>query len=201
MHVGDFPYFNVSIDRDGLVSTMREHGIDDGHGVPPGQRRWSGASSADTQACMGWCGSTHVSRAPQRRPRRSSMSRAPRFRGVKLHPLLDGYHPDDPMVHPIIELLIERELPALIHCGHPIFSLPWSIEELVRRYPEARIILGPHGSRQHRVHQRAIDVAARNPQRLPGDVRDADALQDPRSGRARRTRPGPVSARTPHSIT
>ena len=86
-----------------------------------------------------------------------------KFRGVKLHPLLDGFHPDDPAVHPIIEALIERQLPALIHCGHPIFSLPWSIEELIRRYPEARIILGHMGHGNIIYINAAIDVAARNP--------------------------------------
>ena len=66
-------------------------------------------------------------------------------------------------VHPIIELLIERGLPALIHCGHPIFTLPWSIEELIRRYPDARIILGHMGHGNIIYINAAIDVAARNP--------------------------------------
>jgi uncharacterized protein len=41
-----------------------------------------------------------------------------------MHPLLDGYHPDDPIVHPVHEAPIEWEVPLLIHCGHPIFTLP-----------------------------------------------------------------------------
>jgi predicted TIM-barrel fold metal-dependent hydrolase len=86
-----------------------------------------------------------------------------RFRGIKLHPLLDGYHPDDAMVHPVIEVIRERSLPALIHCGHPIFSLPWSIEELVRRFPDARIILGHMGHGNIVYINASIDVAARNP--------------------------------------
>ncbi len=105
MHVGDFPYFNVSIDRDGLVARC--------------------ASTGSTRA---WCstrttaGARHRGRDPglyglvwvnPREPMPPHDRGAPgragsRFRGVKLHPLLDGYHPDDPMVHPIIELLIER---------------------------------------------------------------------------------------------
>ena len=60
-------------------------------------------------------------------------------------------------------LLIERQLPALIHCGHPIFTLPWSIEELVLRYPEARIILGHMGHGNIIYINAAIDEAERNP--------------------------------------
>ena len=62
----------------------------------------------------------------------------PRFLGVKLHPLLDGHHPDDPMVHPIHEAAIAKDVPLLIHLGNPIFALPWSIEEAAARPPEPR---------------------------------------------------------------
>ncbi|MFQ5427165.1 MAG: amidohydrolase family protein, partial [Gaiellales bacterium] len=51
----------------------------------------------------------------------------------------------------------------LIHCGHPIFTLPWSIEELIRRYPDARIILGHMGHGNIIYINAAIDVAERNP--------------------------------------
>lgn len=162
MHVGDFPYFNVSIDRDGLVASMREHGIDTGMVFHPDNELVRGIV-AETSGLYGlvWVNP----REPDAAVRTAALLDEPgsRFRGVKLHPLLDGYHPDDPMVHPIIELLIERGLPALIHCGHPIFTLPWSIEELVRRYPEARIILGHMGHGNIVYINAAIDVAARNP--------------------------------------
>ncbi len=162
MHVGDFPYFNVSIDRDGLVATMREHGIDVGMVFHPDNALVRGIVR-DTPGLYGlvWVNP----REPGASAATAALLDEPgsRFRGVKLHPLLDGYHPDDPMVHPIIELLIERQLPALIHSGHPIFSLPWSIEELVRRYPEARIILGHMGHGNIVYINAAIDVAVRNP--------------------------------------
>ena len=32
----------------------------------------------------------------------------PKFLGLKLHPLIDGYHPNDPSVHPLIELILAR---------------------------------------------------------------------------------------------
>ena len=30
----------------------------------------------------------------------------PKFLGVKMHPLLDSYHPNDPIVHPVARLLV-----------------------------------------------------------------------------------------------
>ena len=87
----------------------------------------------------------------------------PRFLGVKLHPLLDGYHPNDPIVHPLYELLVERDLPVLIHSGHPIFTLPWSIEEAVVNFPQAKVVLGHMGHGNIVYINAAIDVAERNP--------------------------------------
>ena len=49
MHVGDFPYFNVSIDRDGLVASMREHGIDTGMVFHPDNRLVRDIVAADAR--------------------------------------------------------------------------------------------------------------------------------------------------------
>jgi uncharacterized protein len=161
MHVGDFPMFNVSLDRDGLVEQMRTHGIATGLVFHPDNDLVRGIV-ARTPGVYGlvWANPRRQDAVATTRALLDEPGSA--FRGVKLHPLLDGYHPDDPAVHPIIELLIERGLPALIHCGHPIFTLPWSIEELVRRYPEASIILGHMGHGNIVYINAAIDVAARN---------------------------------------
>ncbi len=162
MHVGDFPYFGVAIDRDGLVATMREHGVDTGMVFHP-----------DNQLVRDIIGRTPglyglVWVNPREPGAAASVARlldepGSRFRGVKMHPLLDGYHPDDPMVHPVMEVLRERQLPALIHCGHPIFSLPWSIEELIRRFQDVPVILGHMGHGNIVYINASIDVAARNP--------------------------------------
>jgi uncharacterized protein len=161
MHVGDFPLFNVSLDRDGLVALMREHEIATGLVFHP-DNALIRTVIARTPGVYGlvWVNPRAANALDE--TRRLLDEPGSRFRGVKLHPLLDGYHPDDPAVHPIIELLIERGLPALIHCGHPIFTLPWSIEELIRRYPAARIVLGHMGHGNIVYINAAIDVAARN---------------------------------------
>jgi uncharacterized protein len=162
MHVGDFPLFNVSLDRDGLVSEMREYAITSGLVFHPDNHMVRELIMAQPGVYgLVWANP----RMPDAAAETVRLLDEPgsRFRGVKLHPLLDGYHPDDPSVHPIIESLIERGAPALIHCGHPIFTLPWSIEELIRRYPEAKIILGHMGHGNIIYINAAIDVAERNP--------------------------------------
>jgi predicted TIM-barrel fold metal-dependent hydrolase len=162
LHVGEFPLFNVAIDDVGLVAQMRDHGIDAGMAFHPDNALIRDAIARHS-GLYGLVWANPRLPGAVEETRRLLDEPGSRFRGVKLHPLLDGYHPDDAIVHPIIELLIERRLPALIHCGHPIFTLPWSIEELIRRYPDARIILG-HMGHGNIIHiNGAIDVAARNP--------------------------------------
>ena len=87
----------------------------------------------------------------------------PKFLGMKLHPLIDGYHPNDTAVHPLIELLLERRVPVLIHCGHPIFTLPWSLEELAVSFPALKMVIGHMGHGNVVYINASIDVALRNP--------------------------------------
>lgn len=162
MHVGEFPMFGVSMGRDGLVAEMREHDIATGLVFHP-DNGLVRSIIIDTPGVYGLVWVNPRLEGAAEDTRRLLDEPGSRFRGVKLHPLLDGYHPDEPAVHPIIELLVERELPALIHCGHPIFTLPWSIEELARRFPDARIILGHMGHGNIIYINAAIDVAERNP--------------------------------------
>ena len=77
-------------------------------------------------------------RAPGYLSRRVRYLGHPGFVGIKLHPIRDGFHPNDLAVHPLMELAIELDVPVLIHSGHPIFSLPWIIEELDRQLPATR---------------------------------------------------------------
>jgi uncharacterized protein len=161
MHVGSFEsMFGVSIDRDGLEALMQEHGV--GSGVvfhPDNAYVRDVVESLPGLYALVWSNP----RLPGYLAEAEEFLGHPKFLGMKLHPLLDGYHPNDPAVHPLIELLLERRLPVLIHCGHPIFTLPWSIEELVVNFPEARVILGHMGHGNVVYINGAIEVALRNP--------------------------------------
>lgn len=180
MHVGDFPTFGVKLDEDRLAPYLAENGIDAAmvfHQDNAMVRR----VIQDIPGAYGlyWANPKLGDPVPELR----EYLKDPKFRGVKLHPLMDGFHPDDPMVWPIIEVLIEHDLPALIHCGHPIFSLPWSIEELIARYEDAKIILGHMGHGNVIYIDASIGVAERHPNvwletsGMPMSVKILEAVQ------------------------
>lgn len=180
MHVGDFPTFGVRLDEGHLADYLVKNHIDTGivfHQDNAMVRR----VIQDIPGAYGlyWANPKLGDPIPELRDYLDD----PKFRGVKLHPLMDGFHPDDPMVWPIIELLIERDLPALIHCGHPIFSLPWSIEELISRYEAAKIILGHMGHGNIIYIDASIKVAERHPNvwletsGMPMSVKILEAVQ------------------------
>lgn len=160
MHVGDFPLFNVSLDRDGLVELMEACDIDGGVVFHPDNTYVQEVvESIEGMYALVWA-NPRLADYVEETARFLDHSR---FLGVKLHPLLDGYHPNDPAVHPLMELLRERERPVLIHCGHPIFTLPWSIEELIQSFPDVKVILGHMGHGNIVYINASIDVAGRNP--------------------------------------
>jgi predicted TIM-barrel fold metal-dependent hydrolase len=159
MHVGDFPLFDVGIDRDGLVELFAEFDYDAGIVFHPDNALTREVVESIPNAfAMFWANP----RQPGAAEEAESFLDHPAFVGIKMHPLLDSFHPNDPSVHPIARLAAERDVPILIHSGHPIFSLPWSIEELIVEFPETRIILGHMGHGNIIYINAAIDIAARN---------------------------------------
>ena len=44
------------------------------------------------------------------------------FQGIKLHPLLNAFTANDAVVHPLMEVAQQMDLPVFIHSGHPPFS-------------------------------------------------------------------------------
>jgi predicted TIM-barrel fold metal-dependent hydrolase len=160
MHVGAFEgVFGVRIDRDGLEQLMREHEISNGVVFYPDNAYVAEVvESIPGLYALVW-GNPRVPGYVEEVER---YLEHPKFIGLKLHPLIDGYLPNDASVHPMIELIVERDLPVLIHCGHPIFTLPWSIEELAVGFPDAKIVIGHMGHGNAVYIQASIDIAARN---------------------------------------
>jgi uncharacterized protein len=158
MHVGEFPLFNVRMDAAGLAETMRHYGIAAGMVFhPDNQYVREVVEHLDGAYGLVWANPHREGFVEEA----VELFDHPKFLGVKMHPLLDGYHPNDPAVHPLMEEVVARGLPVLVHCGHPIFTLPWSIEELAVSFPEAKIILGHMGHGNIVYINGAIDVAAR----------------------------------------
>jgi uncharacterized protein len=159
MHVGDFPLFNVRMDAQTLRATFAHYGISAGMVFhPDNQYVREVVDSVPGAYGLVWANPHKEGFLEEA----VELLHHPRFLGVKLHPLLDAYHPNDPTLHPLIRELISRDMPVLIHCGHPIFTLPWSIEELAVSFPEAKIILGHMGHGNIVYINGAIDVAQRN---------------------------------------
>ncbi|RKS93001.1 hypothetical protein DEU37_0397 [Microbacterium sp. AG790] len=160
VHVGDFPMFGVTLDQDRLGPYLASNDIDTAM-VFHQDNAMVQRTIADLPGAYGlyWADPKNPDAVRELR----DFLDDPMFRGVKLHPLMEGFHPNDPIVWPLIEVLIERGLPALIHCGHPIFSLPWSIEELIVQFPEAKIILGHMGHGNVVYIDASIAVAGRHP--------------------------------------
>jgi uncharacterized protein len=83
------------------------------------------------------------------------------FRGVKIHPWLQGTSLSSAGVDAIIECAAHHGAPVLLHDGTPAFSLPSQAAMLARRHPEATIILGHCGLYEH--WREAIDALRLTP--------------------------------------
>ena len=85
-----------------------------------------------------------------------------KFKGIKLHPLIHSFLPNDDIVYPIMEEARRAKVPVAIHSGHPPFSLPWSIGELAENFKDIKIVM-LHMGHGHGVYiQAAINTALRN---------------------------------------
>ncbi len=84
-----------------------------------------------------------------------------KFKGIKLHPLVHSFLPNDEIVYPIMEEAMKEKVPVAIHSGHPPFSLPWSIGELAENFKDITIVM-LHMGHGHGVYiQAAINTARR----------------------------------------
>jgi predicted TIM-barrel fold metal-dependent hydrolase len=62
-----------------------------------------------------------------------------------------------------MQLAGDRGLPVLFHTGHPIFTLPWSIEEVAANFPETKVVFGHMGHGNIVYINASIDIACRRP--------------------------------------
>ena len=73
------------------------------------------------------------------------------LKGIKLHPMINGFYPDDPQMFPVYEEMGESMV-LEIHCGRlphagehqpehqPVFAAPERIMNVVRQFPKLRVI-------------------------------------------------------------
>lgn len=67
------------------------------------------------------------------------------FKGLKLHPSLNEYFADSPVVYPVLEKAIDYDIPMLFHSWSDTYSSPRALGSLAERYPEAKILIGHMG--------------------------------------------------------
>lgn len=77
------------------------------------------------------------------------------MRGFKFHPNIQAFHPNDPAVYPLYEVIAEAGLPALFHTGHSgigsglpggggirlKYSNPMDVDDVAVDFPELTIVL------------------------------------------------------------
>lgn len=84
------------------------------------------------------------------------------FQGIKLHPLFNAFTANDAVVHPLMEVAQQMDLPVFIHSGHPPFSLPHSIIQLAEDFPKVRIVMVHMGHGNGIYIQAAIDLSKKH---------------------------------------
>jgi predicted TIM-barrel fold metal-dependent hydrolase len=65
--------------------------------------------------------------------------------GLLLHPILQGFEANDPLVFPLVEAALAPGMPVYVTGGAPYLAMPYKIADLAGRYPEGRFILGHAG--------------------------------------------------------
>ncbi len=166
MHVGDFPYFNVSIDRDGLVALDARARGRHGHRVPSRQPARARHRWLTTPGLYGlvWVNPREpdAARTTRRAPRRARIA-LPGRQAASLARWLPPRRPDGASHH----RAAHRARPA---GAHPLWP-PHLHAAVEHRGADPSLPRGahhpwPHGPRQHRVHQRRDRCGGAQPQRV-----------------------------------
>jgi uncharacterized protein len=67
------------------------------------------------------------------------------FAGLVLHPILQGFEANDPLVLHLVEAALQLKMPVYVTGGAPYLATPYKIADLAGRYPEGRFIMGHAG--------------------------------------------------------
>jgi predicted TIM-barrel fold metal-dependent hydrolase len=160
-HLGDFPLFNVKLNAEEMIEIMKSYKIVRSVvSALPNQLTYEAAKTFPS--CINgliWV-NPHTGNMAVKDVIMAVKDWG--FIGIKLHPLLHSFLPDQEIVYPIMEIAKSLDLPVLFHCGHPPWSLPWHFGNLADVFPDVTLILG-HMGHGHIVYiNGAIDVAKKH---------------------------------------
>jgi len=160
-HLGSFPMFSVSLNADEMVSIMNQYDIRKSvvSALPNELTLNAVKQYPDKLVGLVWINPYDGDKAVKNID--TALNRWG-FKGIKMHPLLDAYLPDQEIVHPTMDQARKYKIPVLFHCGHPPWSLPWHFGNLADTYPDVTIILG-HMGHGHIVYiNAAIEIAEKH---------------------------------------
>jgi uncharacterized protein len=160
-HVGDFGgWANLACDADDLLKSMRLYNVERSALFYTDNNLVKRSVHDHPKKLAGY-----VWPDPHRSDARKLVRKALTewgFKGIKLHPLVHSFLPNDESVYPLMEEARSAGVPVLIHSGHPPWSLPWSIGELAENFKDITIVM-LHMGHGHGVYiKAAIDTARRN---------------------------------------
>lgn len=96
------------------------------------------------------------------------------LRGLKLHPVYQGFPMNDAMIYPLVDVAARQHVPVYAHCGSAHFGDPLRLVELARHYPEVTFLMG-HSSFSDfwndlpRCHQFAPNILFETSRNTPGN--------------------------------
>lgn len=68
------------------------------------------------------------------------------FKGLKLHPTLNGYHLSDPgLVNPLFEEADSLGIPIIVHGASDLYNSPPEFAEMARRFPRVKLLMAHMG--------------------------------------------------------
>lgn len=67
------------------------------------------------------------------------------MKGIKLHPTLNSWPADSPLVYPVMERIVKHGVPVLFHTWNDDFSHPSRVGRLAKLFPTAKIAMGHMG--------------------------------------------------------
>jgi predicted TIM-barrel fold metal-dependent hydrolase len=149
-----FRYREYRMELDALVGEMDRHGI--GQAVLRAAGEYAAYATAEGNAAI----FPAVCRFPERfigfatiNPwaRASGVEALKRareeygFSGLVLHPILQGFEANDPLVFPLVEAALARDMLVYVTGGAPYLAMPYKIADLAGRYPEGRFVMGHAG--------------------------------------------------------
>lgn len=67
------------------------------------------------------------------------------MKGFKMHPTLNSWYADSPLVYPVMDRIAKYNVPVLFHSWNDDFSHPSRIGRLAKLYPTVPIIMGHMG--------------------------------------------------------